>query len=146
MGWFSTDKAPSSNDTFDKQEAFLGIALASSAADGSIDESEAKGIFAYLLQMKIFDGYTEKQVTDMFKKLLTVLENEGVGGLVSIAKSSLPSELREAAFVCAVDITLADGVIDDSEKALLEELQQILEVSDETGAKVLEVMTIKNRA
>jgi tellurite resistance protein len=145
MGWFTSSKTPTSDDTFTKQEAFLGIALATSAADGTIDESEAKGIFAYLLQMKMFDGYTERQMSDIFKKLVTVLENEGVGGLVAIAKSSLPSDLRETAFTCAVDIALADGVIEDSEKALLEELQQVMEVSDETGGKILEVMMIKNR-
>jgi tellurite resistance protein len=145
MGWFTSSKTPTSDDTFTKQEAFLGIALATSVADGTIDESEAKGIFAYLLQMKMFDGYTERQMSDIFKKLVTVLENEGVGGLVAIAKSSLPSDLRETAFTCAVDIALADGVIEDSEKALLEELQQVMEVSDETGGKILEVMMIKNR-
>ena len=145
MGWFSSSKVPTSADVFSKQEAFLGIALATSAADGTIDESEAKGMFAYLLQMKMFEGLTEKQLSEMFKKLLTVLEKEGIGGLVAIAKSSLPDELRETAFCCAVDIALADGVIEDSEKALLEELQQVLEVSDDIGGKVLEVMMIKNR-
>ncbi len=145
MGWFTTSTTPSSSDAFNKQEAFLAIALATSAADGNIDESEAKSIFAYLLQMKMFEGYTEKQVQDMFKKLVTILQNEGVGGLVAIAKSSLPSELRETAFLCAVDVALADGVVEDSEKELLAELQQVLEVSDELGGKILEVMTIKNR-
>jgi len=145
MGWFSTTKTPSSSDTFSTQEAFLGIALATSAADGEIVESEAKGMFAYLLQMRMFDGYTSRQMSDIFKKLVTVLENEGVGGLVAIVKSSLPSELRETAFACAVDIALADGVIEDSEKELLEELQQVMEVSDEIGGKILEVMMIKNR-
>ncbi|MEN8221089.1 MAG: tellurite resistance TerB family protein [Pseudomonadota bacterium] len=145
MGWFTSSKTPTSSDAFTKQEAFLGIALATSAADGTIDESEANGIFAYLLQMKMFDGYTSRQMSDIFKKLVTVLENEGVGGLVAIAKSSLPSDLRETAFTCAVDIALADGVIEDSEKALLEELQQVMEVSDEIGGKILEVMMIKNR-
>jgi len=145
MGWFTSTKTPTSSDSFTKQEAFLGIALATSAADGTIDESEAKGIFAYLLQMRMFDGYTDRQMSDLFKKLVTVLQNEDVAGLVAIAKSSLPSELRETAFTCAVDIALADGVIEDSEKALLEELQQVLEVSDEMGAKILEVMMVKNR-
>ncbi len=145
MGWFSTTKTPSSSDTFSKQEAFLGIALATSAADGTIDESEAKGMFAYLLQMRMFDGYTSRQMSDIFKKLVTVLENEGVGGLVAIVKSSLPSDLRETAFACAVDIALADGVIEDSEKELLEELQEVMEISDEIGGKILEVMMIKNR-
>ncbi len=145
MGWFSTSKSTSSNDIFNKQEAFLAIALATSAADGDIAESEAKGIFAYLLQMRMFDGYTERQMSDMFKKLLSVLKNEGVGGLVTVAKNSLPAEYRETAFICAVDIALADGVVEDGEKAMLEELQQVLEVSDELGGKILSVMLIKNR-
>lgn len=145
MGWFSNSKPPSSADTFNKQEAFLAIALATSAADGQIVESEAKGIFAYLLQMRIFEGYNEKQMSDLLKKLVTILNNEGVGGLVAIAKSSLPDELRETAFVCASDIALADGVIEDNEKKLLEELQQVLGISDEIGQKILQVMMIKNR-
>jgi len=58
MGWFTSSKTPESSDTVTKQEAFLAIALATSAADGTIDESEAKGMFAYLLQMKMFNGYT----------------------------------------------------------------------------------------
>ena len=145
MGWFSNSKPPSSADTFNKQEAFLAIALATSAADGQIVESEAKGIFAYLLQMRIFEGYNEKQMSDLLKKLVTILNNEGVGGLIAIAKSSLPSELRETAFVCATDIALADGVIEDNEKKLLEELQPVLGISDEIGQKILQVMMIKNR-
>jgi tellurite resistance protein len=145
MGLFSFSKAPTSTDTFSQQEAFLAIALATSAADGEIVEEEAKGIFAYLLQMRMFDGYTERQLSDAFKKLVKVLENEGVGGLVAVAKSSLPEQFRETAFCCAVDIALADGVVEEGEKALLEELQQVLEVTDEVGAKVLEVMLIKNR-
>ena len=146
MGWFSTTKAPSSSDNFTKQEAFLAIALATSAVDGSIDESEAKGMIAYLLQMRMFDGYTDRQMSDMFDKLLKILDNEGVGGLVAIAKSSLPDELCETAFACAVDIALADGVIEDSEKDLLEELQHVLDVSDEVGHQILDVMMIKNRS
>jgi len=145
MGFFSRSKAPSSSDTFTTQEAFLAIALATSAADGNIVEEEAKGIFSYLLQMRMFDSYSEKQVVEMFKKLVNVLENEGVGGLVAIAKSSLPDELRETAFTCAVDIALADGVVEESEQALLEELQTELDVSDEIGGKILEVLMIKNR-
>ncbi|MDM8558215.1 tellurite resistance TerB family protein [Candidatus Parabeggiatoa sp. HSG14] len=145
MGWFTASKTPSSDDAFTKQEALLAIALATSAADGNIAEEEAKGIFAYLLQMKMFAGFSEKQMYEMLKKLISVLENEGIGGLVAIAKSSLPNELRETAFVCAVDIAFADGIIEDSEKALLDELQQVMDVSDELGGKIVEVIAIKNR-
>jgi len=145
MGFFSSNKAPASTDSFNEQEAFLAVALASSAADGEIVEDEVRSIFAYLLQMKVFRQVKEKQLSEMFKKLIKVLEKEGVSGLIAIAKSSLPSQLRESAFACAVDITLADGVLADKEKILLEELQKVLEVPDELGGMILKVMMVKNR-
>ncbi len=146
MGWFNTGGTPSSSDIFTKQEAFLGIALATSAADGVIDDSETKNISAYLTQMKMFDEYSERGIRDIFEKLFKVLEKEGIGGLVAIAKSSLPDDLRETAFTCAVDIAIADGVIEENENALLQELQHVLDISDELGGKILDVMVIKNRA
>jgi len=146
MGWFNTDRMPSSSDIFTKQEAFLGIALATSAADGVMDDSEMKNISAYLTQMKMFHGYSERETRDIFEKLFKVLEKEGIGGLVAIAKSSLPDDLRETAFTCAVDIALADGVIEENENALLQELQHVLDISDELGGKILDVMVIKHRA
>lgn len=145
MGWFSSSKVPSSSDAFSQQEAFLAIALATSAADGNIDQSEIKAIFSYLLCMKMFQDYSEKELSKIFERLVKILKNEGAGGLVAVAKSSLPDKLRETAFACAVDIALADGVVEDSEKALLEELQQVLEVSDDIAQAILQVMLIKNR-
>ncbi len=145
MGFFSS-KTATSTDTFNKQEAMLAVALATSAADGNIAEEEAKGIFAYLLQMRMFEGMTQKQLSDIFKKLGKILQTEGVGGLVTIAKNSLPAELRETAFACAVDIAMADGSVEASEQALLEELQKVLSVSDDIGKSIIQVMMIKNRA
>ncbi|OQW92310.1 MAG: hypothetical protein BWK79_14915 [Beggiatoa sp. IS2] len=145
MGIFNFAKTSSSTDTFTKQEAFLAVALAMSAADGEVVEDEVKGIFAYLLQMRMFDGYSQNQLSAVFKKLVKILSNEGVGGLVAVAKSSLPESLRESAFACAVDIALADGKIEDSERALLDELRGVLEVSENTAKMVIQVMEIKNR-
>jgi len=146
MGWFNTNKTPSSSDIFTKQEAFLGIALAASAADGVMRDEETKNISAYLTQMKIFKKYSEREIRDIFEKLFKVLEKEGIGGLVAIAKGSLPENLRETAFTCAVDIAIADNVIEENENALLQELQRVLDISDELGGKILDVMVIKNRA
>jgi tellurite resistance protein len=144
MGFFSFGSKPT--ETFTEQEAFLAVALASAAANGDIDESDKKAILATVMQASIFDESSEDDLNDTFEKLMGKLEADGVGALVAIAKSSMPEDLCESAFVCAVDITLADGEIDDDEQALLEELQQVLGISDELGGKILEVMMIKNRA
>ena len=123
----------------------MAVALATSAADGKVDMSEVKAIFTYLLRMKMFERYSEKELSKVFEKLVKILQNEGAGGLVAIVKTSLPAELRETAFACAVDIALADGVVEETEKALLEELQQVLEVAEDTAKMILQVMLIKNR-
>jgi tellurite resistance protein len=144
MASLNTTKTPTSSDLFSRQEAFMGVALAASASDGTIDDSEVNSIFNHLIQMRIFDGYTERQITDIFKKLLVVLENEGIRGLVIIAKNNLPIELRETAYAYAVEIAFVSGMMDDNERALLEELQQALEISDQIGGMILEVMMIKS--
>lgn len=145
MGIFNFAKTPASTNTFTKQEAFLALALAMSAVDGEIVEDEVKGIFSYLLQIRIFDGYNQNQLSAIFKKLVKILNHEGVSGLVAVAKSSLPESLRESAFACAVDIALADGKVKDSERALLDELRGVLEISENIANMIMQVMEIKNR-
>jgi tellurite resistance protein len=143
MGFFSFGSKPT--ETFTEQEAFLAVALASAAANGDIDESDKKAIYATVLQASMFDDFSEDELNDIFEKLMGKLDAEGLGGLVAIAKSSMPDDLRESAFLYAVDISLADGEIDEDEQALLEELQQALGISDDLGAHILEVIMIKNR-
>lgn len=144
MGFFSFGSKPT--ETFTEQEAFLAVALASAAANGDIDDSDKKAIYATVLQASMFDDFSEDELNDIFEKLMGKLDAEGLGGLVAIAKNSMPDDLRESAFLYAVDISLADGEIDEDEQALLEELQQALGVSDDLGAHILEVIMIKNRA
>lgn len=143
MGFFSFGSKPT--ETFTEQEAFLAVALASAAANGDIDDNDKKAIYATVLQASMFDDFSEDELNEIFEKLMAKLDKEGLGGLVAIAKSSMPDDLRESAFLYAVDISLADGEIDEDEQVLLEELQQALGVSDDLGAHILEVIMIKNR-
>lgn len=51
-----------------------------------------------------------------------------------------------AAFFVAVDLVLADGVLEEAEKKFLERLQRTLELDDATVTKIIEVVLIKNHA
>ena len=133
------------SEKFTKQEAFLAVAVAMSGADGHIAQSEVHEIISYVNRMRMFEGHTGNQMQKMFDKLLRILKGEGPGALVAKAKENLQGDLRETAFVCAADIALADGVLEESEKMLLTDLQKSLEVPEETAVKIVEVMMIKNR-
>lgn len=147
MGLFDKvfGKETAAAGVLDKQESFLAIALAVSAADGHISQSEVNGIISYLSRMKMFQNIAGNRMQAMFDNLIGIIRRQGVGPLVNMAKGSLPAELRQTAFACAVDIALADGVIEQDEQNLLEELQKVLEVPENIALNIIQVMIIKNR-
>ena len=57
----------------------------------------------------------------------------------------LSEELRLTAFACAVDISLADGVLEDSEKDIINQLASALAIPENTAVSIIEVMLIKNK-
>lgn len=141
---FSRGEAPAP-EGLTQQESFLAIALATSAADGHISQTEAGSIFSYLRRMRMFESINEQQMSRMFDKLISMLRRNGPAYLVQSAKANLPHELRETAFACAVDIALADGILEDTEKQLLTDIQQTLEVPENIAVTIIQVMIIKNR-
>ena len=65
--------------------------------------------------------------------------------LVEKCVPALPDELRETAFAHACDLVLADGVVEDEERALVEKLQKKLEIPGDQAMDIVRVMVIKNR-
>lgn len=138
-------EALSEAKTLNKQEAFLAVALAASAADGHIAQSEIESIISYVQRMRLFETVTGQQMHNIFDKLIGILKRGGPGALIQAAKDPLPDELRETAFACAVDITLADGVLEEAEKDLLSQIQVELDVPENIAITIIQVMIIKNR-
>ncbi len=147
MGLF--DKILGSKDaekiSLNKAESFAGVTFASVAADGIISEEEARGIVTGLLRMKLFENYNPNQMGSMFNKLGGILKNQGIEALIKLSKESLPADLRETAFAVAVDLALADGVLEKNEKDILTKIQQSLEIPEANAIKIIEVMLIKNK-
>lgn len=133
-------------DKLSKQEAFAGIALAMAGADGSISQSEWDGIVNYIRRLRLYDNFSGPAFDKMFDKLFRILKNEGASALVSASIEGLPEELKLTAFACAVDIALADGVLEDEEKDIINQLAESLEIPENTAISIIEVLIIKNKA
>jgi tellurite resistance protein len=128
-----------------KEEAFVGIILSSVAVDEVINKEELMVVSQTIGRMQAFRRFHPQQVVNMLNNFLQIIKREGVGNIVNSAKNTLNKEMRETAFALAIDIILADGVVEQKEKEFLESLQEILGLSNELATKIVEVMIIKNK-
>ena len=75
-----------------------------------------------------------------------ILKKDGPGALVKASADALSDDLKLTAFACAVDISLADGVLEDEEKDIINQLAATLNIPERTAISIIEVMIIKNKA
>lgn len=143
MGLF--DKILGKEEKFTELEGFAGIALSAIASDGVITEEEVIGLISTLSRMKLYKYKNQKEIEDMMRKVLDAYRKNGNDALMQQSANTIPKELKETAFAVAVDLLLADGIIEESEKKYLEELQKKLEISDDKALKIVEVIQIKNK-
>ena len=146
MGLF--DKAfgdVESRQPFGPHEGFAGVLLGASACDGHIAEEEVQSLFTMLGRMKMFQRYTDKLWSQLMNRLLSVLKRDGVEALLEKSTAALPTELRETVFANACDIVLADGVVEDDEKAFINELQKKLDIANNRALTIVQVMVLKNK-
>ena len=133
-------------DKLSKQESFASIALAMAGADGSIAQSEWDGICSYLRRLRLYDNFLGPAFDKMFDKLFRILKNQGASALVACSVEGLPEDMKLTAFACAVDIALADGVVEDEEKEIINQLAESLQIPEDTAVSIIEVLIIKNKA
>ena len=142
---FKVNETRSKELNLTEEEAFLGVALSSVAADEVISQEELNVVAHTISRMPAFRRIHPNQLLQMLDKFLQIIKREGVGTIVEAAKNSLNPQLKETAFAVAVDIVLVDGIVDQKEKEFLELLQQAVGLSDALATKIVEVMIIKNR-
>jgi tellurite resistance protein len=135
----------SSSRALTPQEAFAGILIGASACDGHAAEEEIKSLFVITERMKLFDGLTSNKWNSMVDGLVKIMKKDGVEKLIAKCAEGLPDELRATAFANSCDMVLADGVVEDEEKAFLDNLQKVLEIDGDTALTIVEVMIIKNK-
>ena len=131
--------------TLTPAEAYSGILLSAVAADGHIADEEAQGLYTITARMKLYQDWAPDKFRVMMDKLLKILKREGLDKLMSRSAQALPDELKEPAFANACDLVLADGTVEDEERAVVDRLQRLLGVSGDMALTIVDVMIIKNR-
>lgn len=127
------------------QESFAGILMGASGCDGHIADDEVSGLVTCLVRMKLYQRYDGRQYGKTLNKLHGFMKKKGVDALIDACTETLPQELRKAAFANACDIVLADGVVEQDEKAFMERLRDKLQLDPKVAKTIAEVMVIKNK-
>ncbi|MBI4312100.1 MAG: Tellurite resistance protein TerB [Chloroflexi bacterium] len=146
MGLF--DKVLGKGDavSLSKPEGMAAIAIAAVAADGDISNEEVNRVAIDLATLKAFRSYDMREMGNTLNKVAGLIKRRGPAPVLAAANSILRKEEKESAFFVAADLVVADGVVEEKEREFLEELQKTLQVEDETALKIVEVVSIKNRA
>jgi len=126
-------------------EAFAGILLGASGCDGHVADEEMHNLATCLVRMKLYQRFSGKQFGQMLNKLHGIMKKQGVEKLIDGCAEALPDQLRKAAFTNAVDIVLADGVVEPDEKEFIEMLTGRLQIDAATAKLIAEIMVVKNR-
>lgn len=64
--------------------------------------------------------------------------------MIREAARTIPKELATTAFAVAVDLMLSDGRLTANEQRFADELRATLNIDREMGARIIDVLTIKN--
>jgi hypothetical protein len=130
---------------FGPQEGFAGVLLATAAHDGHLADEELTSLFNTLTRMKLYQHVPEQKFRTMIDRLIGALKRGGPEDLMRASIPAVPPELRETVFAGAADIVLADGIVEQDEKEMLNNLMIALELDSNRAMTIVRVMVVKNK-
>ncbi|MEO1526206.1 MAG: tellurite resistance TerB family protein [Planctomycetota bacterium] len=141
---FDEDPSLEGGQPFGPQEGFAGVLLCASACDGHVGDEESQALGMIIHQKKLFSRLTDQQHASLHNRLAGELRRGGPEKLLEKSYPAVPPELRECVFANAVDIVLADGVVEQEEKEFIDTLQEKLEIDGKRAKTIVQVMVFKN--
>ncbi|MGL4378799.1 MAG: tellurite resistance TerB family protein, partial [Microcoleaceae cyanobacterium] len=121
------------------EEAVAAIAYLTSFAAHNGDVEE-ENLVETLWELEIFALYSEEQLSDIFDKIITISEEDGVGALFNAAYDIIPDELITDAFAAAIIILLESGELSTHSRKVLKELEKALEISSEDAVAIIDAV------
>ncbi len=106
------------------QDCLVALMIAVSASDADIRTAELIKIQSAVNMLPVFADYDADRLGTMSKIVFDLFEQEdGLDALFGLIREALPERLFETAYALACDVAAADGMLDDAELRLLEEIR-----------------------
>ncbi|SJZ31984.1 tellurite resistance TerB family protein [Sediminibacterium ginsengisoli] len=123
-------------------EAWVGVLYACAASDGDVSDVEIDMLSRLLIFKQKFENI---EIIPFYKIAMQISNELGNQKLIEGCAAVIKEEDKATVFAMATEIVLADGIINEREKNLLEFVSRTLQIDDELAAKIVEVLLIKNR-
>ena len=128
-----------------KEEAYMGILLAANASDGHISDEEVQGFITIVSRMKMYESWSGDKIRRALDRMLGMIKRKGAEPTMTACAEVLPEKYHRAVFANAVDLVLADGVVEDEEKEFINKLRSALGLSGDDAQTIAQVMVWKNQ-
>jgi uncharacterized tellurite resistance protein B-like protein len=125
----------------DIREAYSVVLYCCANAEGNVGDEEIIFIdclFQTMLIFKDYDGAEYLQIAE--KAYSNYSAEELLQGSIGFVKESIRPQL----FCYCCDIFLADGIVTEEEKKILEKIAELSGIDQETTKKIVEVALIRN--
>ena len=149
MGLF--DKLFSSNTNLSQNEgytplsdyeAWVAILYTCISIDGDISDVEID-VMVRLLLFK--NKFANIQITPFYKNAMHAKEKYGAQHIIEKCAQLIKEDDRPTLLALATELVLADGIITEKEKELLEYVAVKLKLDEQQASKIIEVILIKNK-
>ena len=129
----------------DKKDAFAAVALAAVACDGTLGRQESHALRCHLEYRSLYRSSSEADMGELFDRLLRLLRESGVEGLIEQAIRELSTAQVETALAVAAHLVHADRVGTPEEASFLEQLAGQCPLPDGQALTIVRAIEALNR-
>ena len=126
-------------------EAFAAIALAAVACDGKLGRDEAHALRSQLEYRSLYRDCSDAAMGELFDRLLLLLREQGVQGLIATALPRLNGRQQQSALAVAAHLVHADRRITPEETNLLEQLMGQMTLPENEACMIIRAIEALNR-
>ena len=127
------------------QEAFAAIALAAVACDGRLGRDEAHALRCQLEYRSLYNDSSEAAMGQLFDRLLLLLRDQGVDGLIASALPQLNEMQQQSALAVAAHLVHADRKVTPEETEFLDQLTSQMSLPVNEARMVVQAIEALNR-
>ena len=127
------------------QEAFAAIALAAVACDGRLGRDEAHALRCQLEYRSLYSESSEAAMGQLFDRLLLLLRDQGVDGLIASALPQLNEMQQQSALAVAAHLVHADRKVTPEETEFLDQLTSQMSLPVNEARMVVQAIEALNR-
>ena len=145
MGLFSKLRGAASKRDETIARSVLTPSVSTAIGDGELNEAELAQLGNVVAFSPVFFEYDGKGLAELIKSIIEEIQANGHDATIGKAIAALSPALRETALCFAMRIALADGKIEDGEKASLAQTAAHMEIPLERFQQIFDVVAIMQR-